>query len=313
MSAAKINPISARPATLPTEPAAPRVGATTPARAAASELLRTSPFPGAEDDAEDDAAALARATERANRLLGRRDAPRDVAYLRTLAWDRHCKGVATADIADEFDVPERTVRSWIAAIRDELAGDLAELRQTHLLLAVASLRSLLATTWELLEVERDATLPLLESLAVTAGARQEAARARPSQAPRYILAALAIQKELDRLLALNVTALAPIAPVENPAETATPPIETQPEKAAGTASASVPPRPAGRGGVPRQGLVPGERGLEEGEEPQPSPAESAEASPIPSPSTPVPSADDLDRLLAAYARLADGTDAATPK
>jgi hypothetical protein len=314
MSAAKSIPNAPRPhrATAPTAPspapAALRPPAATPAPAAAAELLRSSPFPGPAEDAADDAAAHARAAERARRILEQHGAPRDPVYLRTLAWDRHCKGIATQDIADEFDVPARTVRSWIAAIRDDLAADLAELRQTHLLLAVDGLRRLLATAWELLEVERDATLPLLESLAATAGSGRDAARARPSQAPRYINSVLAIQKELDRLLALNVTALTPtaqpqnaaetatLAPAQsqNPAETATPATDAQAETAAETAPASAPLLPAERGGgFPLRGLVPGERGLAGGEDPDPSPTESTEsaANPaIPSPHGPSPRA-----------------------
>ncbi len=211
------------------------------------------PFATAEDDALAHAAALAhateRATERAQRLLDEPSVPRDALHLRTLAWQRHCQGVSTQDIAGELDVPDRTVRSWLAATRDELASDLAAMRQTHLLLAVDSLRQLLATTWELLEAERDATLPLLESLALP-GAERHALTSRPSHAPRYLTAALAIQKELNRLLALSTASLTtpaappmpapptptPTAKIENPAEMATPPTTAASPKAAKTAT-----------------------------------------------------------------------------
>src|SRR5947209_10728105 len=60
--------------------------------------------------------------------------------LQDRAWDLACQGLRAPAIADAVGVPERTVRSWLAAIRREVAADLREDHAEQLLLAVESIR-----------------------------------------------------------------------------------------------------------------------------------------------------------------------------
>ena len=125
-------------------------------------------------------------------------------------------------------MPERTIRSWLQQTREELAEELPDLRRTHLLLAIDSLRQLLATTWELLTAECDAELDARTAAARFTPTERLGLRPRRTNAPRYLALAFALQKELTHLLSLDI----PIADTENttpsqeqteiPAETAIP-------------------------------------------------------------------------------------------
>jgi Putative ATPase subunit of terminase (gpP-like) len=157
---------------------------------------------------------------------------RRAIYLRDQARTLYCHGEHSPTIAVELEVPERTVRSWLQQTREELAAELPDLRRTHLLLAVDSLRELLATTWELLEAECHADLPLLSDYANCTPPERLNLRPRHSNAPRYLALAASLQKELNRLLALADPGL-PVSPPanENPAETAMPPASSTPAQA----------------------------------------------------------------------------------
>jgi Putative ATPase subunit of terminase (gpP-like) len=144
------------------------------------------------------------------------------SFERDRAWTLHCQGLRSPAIAADLSASERTVRSWIQQTREELAAELPDLRQTHLLLAIDSLRQLLANAWEQFEAERDADFDARCEAHNATHTERPALRPRRSNAPRYLALALAlsIQKELNRLLGLSSSVATP--PIENAAETAMP-------------------------------------------------------------------------------------------
>ena len=210
MSAAKAIPDAdrRRPATPTTAAASPRAATPTPHRQDVAELLRNSPFPTAEDDAEDDATVLARATERANHLLGKHDAPRDTAYLRTLAWERHRKGVATATSpTSSTSLPAPSDRGSPPSVTTSPPTSPSCARPISYW---PSTPSAACSPPPVSSSKSSATPPCPSSNRSPSPPAhvKSATRARPSQAPRYILAPSPSRKSL--------TAFSPSTPPPSP-------------------------------------------------------------------------------------------------
>ena len=144
--------------------------------------------------------------------------------LREQAFTLHCQGLRSPAISEELDVPERTIRAWIAAALKDLADDHRISRHEQLLLAVERQHALTVAAWQEFECEVAARHALLDAAlhptpaafatpsdSAAAGHDDSAAPVTPpavprlpatTPAPRYLSLILQAQKETNRLLGL---------------------------------------------------------------------------------------------------------------
>jgi hypothetical protein len=132
------------------------------------------------------------------------------------AFTLYCDGLRSPAIAQHLGVPERTVRSWIAKIRDDLAAaDTAHLRE-EFVRAVEHLHHISAAAWQAFEREQNQA-PQPSSARKDPAAAPDAANAsnapdapptapnnaNPRHGPRYLRLALDAQRQISHLLNLN--------------------------------------------------------------------------------------------------------------
>lgn len=184
-------------------------------------------------------------------------ASRDTDALRLSVWDQFCEGKRPPEIAENEGIPERTVRRWIAAMRDEIYSDLPEVCATQFAAALDNLRTVIYLAWQGHndEVELDCAYraAALRDFKHGYTADLKSIQSNPplqrrSSATRYLTLVLQTQREINRLLGLPAVAARAAAPLpadtpasENPAISATNP---QPTAAPIPAAPAIPAPPA---------------------------------------------------------------------
>lgn len=202
------------------------------------------------------------------------------AFTRERAWKLHCRGMRSPAIGEELDVPERTVRHWLARDREAVLAEFAGLRREQTLTAVESLRAALAAAWAAFEDERateeEFAMAIRRSYRVRLHTPEDAESAPeppryPTHAARYLSLALTAQRSLVRLLGLSYTLLEdgpsvahqPATPTPaptlatSPTRTSAPSaVSTAPAKAAKTANTQPPaPIPAANAIIPKPSKI----------------------------------------------------------
>lgn len=158
--------------------------------------------------------------------------PGEPSPLRERAFTLYCQGLRSPAIAATLGVPERTIRSWITATLDTLAGDAQDERRRQLLVAIEQQRTLAAAAWQ--GYERAAALESLAlasavpattppavaapdttspSPAVANPAESQRAQGVRSGGARYLAIAFAAQREIARLQHLYDQSVEPPQPV----------------------------------------------------------------------------------------------------
>lgn len=141
---------------------------------------------------------------------------------RVRAFDMHCNGYHSPAIAEELEVPERTIRSWIAATLDDLAADRRDHQRHALELALQRQEQVLSAAWE--SYERAIGIEVEQFALVARSTREELAANPPrftSASARYLQIILTANREISRLQGLYHHAAASVPPL-SPSEAALP-------------------------------------------------------------------------------------------
>jgi len=122
------------------------------------------------------------------------------------AFSLFCQGLRSPAIATTLGVPERTVRAWIAGVRQDIAADERTRLADEFVRALEHLHQLSAAAWD--AFERDQQLPRPSYTNPTAEPTPTPPPASTTSTtgrhgPRYLRLALDAQRQIVRLLSLS--------------------------------------------------------------------------------------------------------------